>query len=158
MITLQTELFSFAEEAFEIGHSFVNLRNHVNRECGTPWSLIRNLFCTIDYQAFVLAVEELKKKVETLRENVDSYAAPPDDAELEFYRRLRSHVDSLLKATNLTLRKFRCMAKKAKSARSGPLWQEWQEIVREEPILMQECEASGKALTRYYHQFKTNIF
>lgn len=36
--SLQVELFDFAEEAFELGHAFVNLRDRVNKECGTFWA------------------------------------------------------------------------------------------------------------------------
>lgn len=152
--SIQVELFDFAEEAFELGHAFVDLREHVNRECGTLWSLFRNLFRTVNYQAFVSAAKELKGRITELREKVDVFVEPSDDTETEFNRRLTFHVDALLDAVDLTLRKFQCMARKAESARSGPSWEQWQEVVQDEVSILEKCDSSGKALTRYYHQFR----
>lgn len=152
--SLQVEFFDFAEEAFELGHAFMDLRQRVNKECGTFWSLFRNLFRTVNYQAFVRGAEELKGRIVELRENIDVFLEPSDDAESEFNRRLTLHVDALLDAVNLTLRKFQCMAHKAESARSGPSWEQWQQVVQDEMNVLEKCNSSGKALTRYYHQFR----
>ncbi len=152
--SIQVALFDFAEKAFELGHAFVDLRNRVNRECGTFWSLFRNLFRRVNYQSFVGAAEGLKGRIQELHENIEIFVKPSNDAENEFYRYLTHHVDALLKLLDVTLRKFQTLARKAQSARYGPSWQEFQEIVQEEMSALEKCDSSGKALTELYHRFR----
>jgi hypothetical protein len=152
--SLHVELFDFAEEAFDLGHAFVDLRDRVNRECGTFWSLIRNLFRTVDYDAFLRAAQVLRDRAAQLRGQIDTFVSPSDDAEREFSRRLAFHVDALVRVTELTSRKFDFMARKAAGVRDRTTWKEWQEIIRDESAILEDCDSSGKALTRYYRQFR----
>lgn len=152
--SLKVELLYLAEEAFEFGHDFVDFGEQVHKMCGTLWSLFRNRFRTLDYHAFVVTAQKLNDRVQLLRQGIDKFAEPSDDHEKMFIGLLKLHIDSLNKATNLTLQKMECMAQLAESPRDGPNWKEWKDIVRDETLLLNECDSSGKALTRYYRSLR----
>jgi hypothetical protein len=137
------------EVAFEIAHEFVDLRiNKINKEAGTFWSVIRNLFRTVDYQHFVDRTHTIKDKLNKLRNEIEHAPSDKDSAEEDFAVALQEYVRALSRATDILLSKTDFLARKARSAKAPRTsYAEFQAIIKDEWASLQECQKTGDRLT-----------
>ena len=142
-----------AAAAFEIAHEFVDLRELINKEAGTFWSFIRNLFKTVDYQHFVDRAHTIKDKLNKLRNEIEHAPSAKDSAEEDFAVALREYVKALSRAADILLSKTNFMARKSRSAKAlGTSYAEWQIVIKDEWASLQECQKTGDRLTELYRR------
>ena len=137
-----------AEAAFEIAHEFVDLRELINKEAGTFWSFIRNLFKTVDYQYFVDRAHTIKDKLNKLRNEIEHAQSAKDSAEDELAVALQEYVRALSRAADILLNKTDFLARKARSAEVPETsYAEFQVVIKDEWASLQECQQTGDRLT-----------
>ena len=141
-----------AENAFEIAHKFVDLRNALNREAGTARSLIRNLFRKVNYDYYHQRAKEILEDCRLLKNRVYTiYGTDKNQSIVDFRDALMDYSNALYAATEIFARKTEFIAKKSKSASfPGTSYHDFQEIVKEEIPSLNKCQETGDRLTRIY--------
>lgn len=149
--SIERTYLHMAEAAFEIAHEFVDLRELINKEAGTFWSFIRNLFRTVDYQHFVDRTHTIKDKLNKLQNEIEHAPSDKDFTEEDFTVALQEYLGSLSISADILLSKTDFLARKARSAKApGTSYAEFQTVIKDEWASLQECQKTGDRLTELY--------
>jgi len=143
-----------AENAFEIAHKFVDLQKCLNREAGTAWSLIRNLFHKVNYDYYYQGAKEILEECRLLKNRIYTiYSTDKNQSIIDFRDALMDYLNALYTAANIFARKAEFLANKSKSA-SFPetSYHDFQKIVKEEIPSLNKCQETGDRLTRIYRK------
>lgn len=152
---ISIEFFDFSEEAFEISHEIVSLREDINKNSGTFLSVIKNLFREVDYNDYLLRAKDLNQRIKDLKSNIHTFLDPANENEKKFIQVLNNHINDIEDISKVLITKYQFMVKKAESAStSNTSWGDWKKVVEKEENLLNKCQTSGDALTNVYYQFQ----
>jgi len=148
------EYIYLTENAFEIAHKFVALRDSLDHEAGLAGNVIRNLFRKVDYDHYCRRAKDIFEECRLLNDKVETMLETDEKpAVTTIGDALRDYVEALCIATSIFVRKTEFLAKKAKSASyPGTSYGDFQNIVKEEYPSLEKCQETGDKLTKIYRE------
>ena len=147
-----------AEEMFEVARKYVSLQEELNSESRATWSLIRNLFRTVDYQSYISRAKDIKARIERLRGRAYSLPLPHFGPEQELSQALHDYIDALAAASEICYRQAAFLASKTGGTSTlDTSHSDFQRVTGDEQHSMQRFQATGRRLSVLYRLLSARI-
>jgi hypothetical protein len=148
---VRKELKRHVEEAFGLAHSFVKVREDINKSGGT----FKSLFKKVDFQNLLNNSETINSlitaKAEEVATRFDHFQSTEDEETKKLYTNLCEYTSALREAADILLEKTQVLNERAQNRRQLE-WHDFSDLTKREIESLKKCQMIGDKLTELFYR------